>query len=312
MAFQVSNTQEDADRQAALKQREADWRAANQGKFANQEEQDQGWQQELAGANDPKQDTTGDLQDRGMNTFRASNMPLDQSRFGYGSHMSDQANLRISNLQNDMNQVGQRGLLNGAEAQTAYARNERLAGMGESQLQGMARIANGQQQTTAEMVGRKQQDAAMAQQMAMANSARGGGPGAALAQYQAQSQASRGAADIGAQTAASASQERMQASNAVLAGSQGMRGQDMGTMNMALQARGMNDQAYAGLMNARESIYTQQNQANIEHERLRMQGHIAADQTNATINQKNADAELDGGGEAGFYGQAIGTIASLF
>jgi hypothetical protein len=43
-----------------------------------------------------------------------------------------------------------------------------------------------------------------------------------------------------------------------------------------------------------------------------MQGHIAADQTNATINQKNAEAELEGGGEAGFYGQAIGTIASMF
>jgi hypothetical protein len=235
-----------------------------------------------------------------MNTFRASSLPLDDSRFGYGEHMSDAAKAWSQTYTERMQHADDRGMLAGPEAQAAYQQQMGARGMGMTGLGYMADVVSGRGPTQAEQMSARAAQRAQAQQMSMAASARGGGPAAALAQYQAQNAGSAAAADIAGQGMVQAGMERQQLAGALASGAAGMRGQDQAMMAMGLQNRAMNDQRYMGLMGAQQDVYKQQLLANIEHQRLQQQGHIAADTTNAKINEFNANQELNGGGLGGF------------
>lgn len=265
-----------------------------------------------AGGVKPNNNIMSDISNRGMNTFRASQLPINEGRFGWGRRMSDEANSWLQTLTERGHQADMRGMLAGPEAQQAHWQQQQARGLGMSGLDYMSGIVNRGGMTVAEQMANRGADRALQQQLAMAASVRGGGPAAAAAQQQAQAAGSAAYADMIGQGLVQGGMERQQLAGALAHGAAGMRGQDQAMINMGLQSRQLNDARSAGMLQTQMDIYKQQLLAQMEAERLTQQGHIAADEVNARINQFNAQQELNGGGAMPFFsGLMTGGMGSI-
>lgn len=185
-----------------------------------------------------------------------------------------------------------------------------LAGAAGGQTQDMQmlqRSATGQDSAAA-LRGQAMSDRALRGQVSAAGSVRGG-PGASAAAYRYASQnAQTQRADMAQGIAAEAAQEQNAARQAYagamggarrdFAGaSTGVRGQDEGaalaSAQHQLQSRGLNDQRAMGYEGYSQGVQKQQNEMQMEQQRLAADSHNKAQELNRQTRSENAKADTD-------------------
>jgi hypothetical protein len=251
----------------------------------------------------------------GESKFKATPFEQNKDQFQYGGRIGgasdERANLNYKTGITDAREAPaiDRSMSNQSRGvQMGSLSNLQGAATGQTQdMQMLQRSATGQDSAAA-LRGAAMSDRALRDQTAAAGGVRGG-PGAQAAAFRFASQnAQTQRAGMAQNIAAEAAQEQNQARQAFagamggarrdLAGAAtGVRGQDEGaslaSAQHELQSRGLNDQRAMGYEGFSQGVQKQQNEMQMEQQRLAADSHNKAQELNRQTKSENAKADTD-------------------